>query len=68
MVFPESRVGVTLLRFAGSSKAFGWLTFGVPVCAYFECIRDGLTKKKEAMKTPWKSRGELALVGVERTS
>ena len=29
MEFPESRVGVILLRFAGSSKAIGWLTFGV---------------------------------------
>ena len=54
MLFPESRVGVILLRFAGSSKATGWLTLGDLGYAYFENVRDGMTMKKEAMKTSMK--------------
>jgi hypothetical protein len=65
VVFPESSFGVILLRFAGSSKAVGWLTLGGPVCIYSGYIRGEMTMKKEAMKTPERSRGELALVGVE---
>ena len=65
MLFPESSCGVTLLRFAGSSRAFVWLTLGGPVCAHFWYIQGGMTREERAMKTPEKSRGELALDGAE---
>ncbi len=47
MVFPEYRVGGTLLIFAGSSRATGWLTLGDLGYAHFEHVRDGLTRGRK---------------------